>query len=124
MVEAKETTKGMSVLHNNTLYRIAKKEVIAVGTHSHSKTKLFLKPLFGGGTKELVFAHTDNVEVVEVIKKTGQVISKSEQHVQLMDIQSFETMDADINLGVEELNEGDEVIFVEYNGKVTVLEKK
>ena len=70
-------------------------------------------------------AHADNVEILNITRKTGQIISKMSGKVQVMDIKNYETFDADIDEGLyNQVNENDEVIFVDFNNSVRVLEKK
>jgi len=125
IAEAKELKKGDHILYNGEILRLAKKEVVVYGTHSHTKLKLYLKGLTGGGEKVLNFFHGERVEKLDIIRKTGQVLSKGPDSVQIMDTHSFETLDGivDKNL-LEELQEGDEVIFINHNNWVKVLEKK
>jgi translation elongation factor P/translation initiation factor 5A len=125
VTEAKDLGKGKHILYNNDIWRVMRKEVVVVGTHSHSKTKLILRKLFGGGEKAVILAHHDKVEEVDIKRKTGQLISKLDNKVQVMDSFSYETFDADIEPELfNEVNEGDEVIFVDYKGTARVLEKK
>lgn len=125
MTEAKDLQRGSWIVHEGELLQVKRKENVAYGTHSHSKTKLFLQPLTGGGEKTLTLMHRDKVEETEVIKKTGQIISKFQNKVQIMDPVSYETLDAEVDESLaNNLNEGDEVIFIDYNGMIRVLEKK
>ena len=125
MTEAKELQKGMYISYNNEIFKVTRKEVVACGTHSHSKTKLFVQPLFGGGEKPINLAHHDSVDVVDIIKKEGQVIAKMAGKVQLMDTRSYETMDADVDDGLlKEISEGDNVTFISFRGQTRVLEKR
>lgn len=124
MVEAKEVKAGQWIIYNKEPHQIKKKESVTYGTHSHSKTKLFMQPLSGGALREGVFAHHDRLEEVDIIKKTGSVIAKLSDKVQIMDTVSFETFDAEISKELfEHVNEGDDVIFINYNG-ARILEKK
>jgi len=123
MANASDLKKGVSFLHSDTAYRVTKKENVTVGTHSHTKLKVYARPLLGGGEKVFTFAHTDNVDTVDIIKKLGQVVSKSEDLLQVMDSRSYDMFDAAVDEALlEELTEGDNVIFVDYP-ETTVLEK-
>lgn len=123
-MEAKEANIGQWIIYQNEPHQIKRKEAITYGTHSHSKTKLFLKPLSKGAVKEAVFPHTERLEEVEIIRKTGNVIAKLKDKVQIMDIISYETFDAEIDKELlNTIKEGDEVIFIDFNG-IRVLEKK
>ena len=58
----------------------------------------------------------------DIKKKTGQVIAKMPDKLQIMDTHSYETFDgsADAEL-IGQANEGDEVIFVDFEGSAGEL---
>ncbi|MBW2974528.1 hypothetical protein KY366_02320 [Candidatus Woesearchaeota archaeon] len=125
MTEAKELRAGNYIRVNNEIMKVLRKEIVAYGTHSHSKTKLIIQGLFSKGEKSINLNHHDNVETVDIIKKQGQVISKLPDKVQVMDSVSYETLDADAdNELLEGLNEGDNVTFVDVEGNARVIEKR
>jgi len=104
--------------------RVLKKEVVVYGTHSHSKLKLFCKNVFTGQDSVLTLGHKDKVDLVDIKRKIGQVISKTSQNLMVMDNVSYETFEADVDEELmEELTEGHGVVFVEFGGKTKVLEK-
>jgi len=125
MAIAKEIVPGMCIKHNNEIYKLNRKEVVTVGTHSHTKLKFFLKPfLKEGGEKILTLAHADSVDVIELIKKKGQIISTNGKNAQIMDLVSYETHDATIQDNVEGLESGQEATFVDLEGSIIVLGKR
>ena len=125
MATATELKKGMYFLLNNQLVRVTKKEIVVYGTHSHSKLKIFYTDVKGSGEKFVNMKHEDKIEILDIIRKTGQVISKTDNSVQIMDMQSYETFDVSIDQELlDELNENDEVIFINFNNNYQILEKK
>ena len=96
MATATELKKGMYFLLNNQLVRVTKKEIVVYGTHSHSKLKIFYTDVKGSGEKFVNMKHEDKIEILDIIRKTGQVISKTDNSVQIMDMQSYETFDMKI----------------------------
>ena len=125
MSTATELERGNYFIHNGEPVRVIRKEVIVVGTHSHSKLKFYIQGLREKGERSVIFQHSDRVEKIEIIRKQGQIISKSNNKVQLMDMVSYETLEANASAGLyNELNEGDQVTFVEINGNVQILEKR
>lgn len=125
MTEAKELKPGNYIKLNNEILKVVRKEVVAYGTHSHSKTKLFVQGLFSKGEKSINLNHHDNVELVEIIRKEGQVIAKMPNKVQIMDSVSYETVDVDADDELlNEINEGDTVTFINFEGKAKVIEKR
>jgi len=123
MTSAKDLKKGNYIMVSNEVYQITRKEVVVFGTHSHSKTKLFVQGLFSKGEKSFNFSHTDNIEELDIIRKTGQVISKLPDKIQVMDTHSYETFDAESDL-YDQIKEGDEVTFINFRGNVKVVEKR
>ena len=122
---ASELERGNYFLINSEPVRVLRKEVIVVGTHSHSKLKFYIQGLREKGERTVTFQHSDRVEKIEIMRKQGQIISKSGNKVQLMDAVSYETFDSNLPQELsDDINEGDNVTFVELNGKVEILDKR
>ena len=122
MASAGDLKSGSCFLYKGDVARIEKKEVVAYGTHSHTKLKFFVEFIFSNKKEVITMGHQESVEPVDVMKKKATVISKSP--LQIMDSQSFETKDAYADQEVlDQITEGDVIIFVDYQGKVKVLEK-
>ena len=125
MGSASELKKGSYFIHSNKPVRVNRKEIVVYGTHSHSKLKLFIQGLTDKSEKTINLHHTDKVEIIEIIRKVGQVISKTDDKVQLMDNVSYETLDGSAPVELHsELNEGDLVTFVDFKGNVKIIEKR
>lgn len=125
MSQASELERGNYFIYNNEPVRVLRREVIVVGTHSHSKLKFYIQGLNEKGEKTVTFQHTDKVEIVDIIRKLGQIISKTGSKAQVMDMVTYETLDATAPSEVlNSLNEGDNVTFVELSGNVQILEKR
>ena len=125
MSTATELERGNYFIHNGEPVRVIRKEVIVVGTHSHSKLKFYIQGLREKGERSVIFQHSDRVEKIEITRKQGQIISKSSSKVQLMDMVTYETLDANLPAElVNDIYEGDNVTFVELNGKVEILDKR
>ena len=125
MSTATELKKGSYFIHNNEPVRVNRKEIVVYGTHSHSKLKIFIQGLNEKGERSINMHHTDRFEIVEIIKKVGQVISKTDDRVQIMDNISYETLEASAPKDLHnELNEGDQVTFVDFDGNVKIIEKR
>ncbi|MCH8328790.1 MAG: hypothetical protein IIB81_00160 [Nanoarchaeota archaeon] len=125
MASASELKRGSYFIHNGEPVCVVRKEIVVYGTHSHSKLKIFIRSLNKRGEKSINMHHTDKVEVVDIVKKTGQIISKTNDKVQIMDNVSYETLDASAPEELHnELNEGDKVIFIDFKGNIQIIEKK
>ena len=125
MSTASELERGTYFIYNNEPVKVLRKEVIVVGTHSHSKLKFFIQGLNEKSERSVNFHHTDKVEIVDIVRKLGQIIAKTNNKMQIMDMVSYETLDANVSADLfNELNEGDQVTFVEVNGNVQIIEKR
>ena len=125
MPTASELERGSYFIYNNEPVRVLRKEVIVVGTHSHSKLKFFIQGLREKGERTVIFQHSDRVDKIEIMRKQGQVISKTGNKVQLMDNVSYETLDSNLPSElISDINEGDTITFVEVNGRVEILDKR
>ena len=125
MASASELKKGSYFIHNNEPVRVNRKEVVVYGTHSQSKLKLFIQGLADKSEKEINMHHHEKVEILGIIRKEGQVISKTNDKIQIMDNVSYETLEGNAPHELQnELNEGDLVTFVEFKGNVQVIEKR
>ena len=117
--------RGTYFIYNNEPVRVLRREVIVVGTHSHSKLKFYIQGLQERGERSLPFHHTDKVEIVDIVRKLGQIIAKTSNKLQLMDMVTYETLDATAPSELfNEINEGDNVTFIEFQGNVQILEKR
>jgi len=125
MPTATELKTGNYFIYNGEPVRVLRKEVVAFGTHSHSKLKIFFQGLTEKGERFANFQHTDKVEIVEITRKLGQVLSKTNNKVQVMDMVSYETFDANANLDLfNQLIEGNQVTFIDLNGNIQIIEKR
>lgn len=125
MAQASELERGTYFIYNNEPVRVLRKEVIVVGTHSHSKLKFYIQGLNEKAERTVNFHHTDKVEIVDIVRKLGQVIAKTNNKVQIMDTVSYETLDANAPAELfNDLNEGDQVTFINLKGNIQVIEKR
>jgi len=125
MASASELKKGSYFIHEGKPVRVNRKEIVAYGTHSHSKLKIFIQGLNDKSEKTINMHHTDKIEIVSIIRKEGQVLSKSDGKVQIMDSVSYETLDGDAPEELHrELTEGDQITFIDFKGNIQIIEKR
>jgi len=120
MAAAGELDRGMVILVNKELFKILRKENVTCGTHCHSKTKLICQNLLGGGEKVFTYSHQDKVDVPDIENRAGQVISKNESSLTVMDTKSYETLDVEASQDIiERAHEGSLLFFFVHEGKAT-----
>lgn len=125
MATAGDIERGKFIEYKGDILQVIRKEVISVGTHSHTKLKFTVVGLTSTGEKSLVMGHEDKVEILDIMKKTATVISKTPRSIQIMDPVSYETFDGEAeNSLLEQLNEGEEIIYINLNGTAKIISKK
>lgn len=99
-------------------------QVSRPGKHGHAKVRIKAMNIFTGSTKEVVMPGHDTVEVPVILKKKGQVLSVDGDNVEMMDMETFETVSADMKFAEEELagkvEAGQTVQFWQVMGKVMI----
>ena len=125
MASASELEKGKYFLFNDEPVKVTRKEIVTVGTHCHTKLKVFFQGLNSKGEKMQTFSHGDKVEMLDIQRKQAQVVSKSNGKMQIMDIATYETHDAVISPELyDELTDEDMVSFIEFRGQIKVVDKR
>ena len=122
---ASDLERGNYFIYNGEPVRVVRKEVVSVGTHSHTKLKFYIQGLREKGERTVILQHSDRVDKIDIMRKQGQIISKANNKVQLMDSVSYETLDSALPPELaNDINEGDTVTFIELNGAVEILDKR
>ncbi len=126
MIKVSDANTGMCVMNRGEPAKITQKERVTTGTHMHSKTKLTLQGIFSGRTEVLTLSHHENLEDVDISSKKGQVVAKvPPNQLQIMDLVSYETVSAEVSDDVfQKVQEGSIVTFIDFNGKIVVMEAK
>ena len=125
MTGVKELENGDYVSYNGKPCRVKSKVNVTVGTHCHTKVKLELEFIFEKRTEEIAFATHTQLEQLEIYRKKGQIIAKQGETLQVMDLVSYETFDAGCEKELyDELEVGNEVIFLDISGKIWVADKR
>ena len=125
-MEASKLGKGRCILYNEKPYRIKDVRNVVVSTHSHTRTKIELEDVFTGAPLSINLPPHESVREVDIPRKRGQLVAKiGEDIVHVMDMFSYETFDAAIDKDLlEEVVEGDEIFFIDYENIKKVIGKK
>jgi len=115
---------GSYILINGSPCVVKDTQTSRPGKHGHAKVRIKATDIFTGSTKEVVKPGHDSVEVPIILKKNGQVLSVSGNEIELMDMESFETIHADLSLADEEVKDkvkaGQTIMFWLVMGKVLI----
>jgi translation initiation factor 5A len=101
------------------------------GKHGHAKVRVKATDIFTGSTKEVVLPGHDSVEVPIVYKKNGSITNIEGETVSLMDMETFEEVNAELKYADESIRDklvaGQTVMMWQVMGKIlikTIMEEK
>jgi len=122
MVELRTLKEGNYILIDGEPCKIISLVKGKTSKHGEAKGRVEAIGIFDGKKRSIVKPVTANVEVPIILKKKGQVVSIQGNTAQIMDLESYEMLDLDIPENME-LKEGDEINYIECEGKRKIVEK-
>lgn len=95
-VSMKEIKTGRFILIDNIPCKVVEIETSAPGKHGAAKMRITAVGVFDGQKRTLLKPSDADAEVPIIGKRKAQVVSVSENRVQLMDSETYETFEIDI----------------------------
>ena len=125
IINATEAKSGTNIIVDGMPCTVRSMDVSKTGKHGHSKCRFEAIGMINGQKKVFVAPGHDKLEVPLVEKKKGQVLSKSDGKVSLMDLESFETIEVPCSDQevFEELEENGNCEYWNIEG-VTIVKRK
>ena len=118
---------GRFVLIEGEPCRVLSVTTSVAGKHGSAKARLEAVGIFDGKRRSVVKPADEEIEVPVIEKKSAQVIAVLGDHVQLMDLETYETfevpMPEDESLK-EKIKEGSEVIYWDIVGRKMIVQSK
>jgi translation initiation factor 5A len=102
VIDATEMRVNTFLMIDGSAFQVKKMDISKTGKHGHAKVRFEAVSVMTGKKKVAVVPGHDKFEVPMVDKKSGQVLSISEDMANLMDSESFENLELPIP---EELKE-------------------
>jgi len=93
VIDATEMRAGTFLLIDGNSYRVKKMDISKTGKHGHAKVRFEAVSVLTGKKKVGVVPGHDKFEVPMIDKRQGQVLSLHGEHANLMDSESYETID-------------------------------
>ncbi len=94
------------------------------GKHGHAKVRIKAMDIITGSTKEVVKPGHDSVEVPLILKKKGQVLSLDGDTAEIMDMETFENVSADLKIADDDVQgkvqAGQTVLFWQVMSKIII----
>lgn len=114
----KEIKPGRFLLIDGVPCRVVELDVSSPGKHGAAKMRVTAVGIFDGVKRTLLKPSSADIEVPIITKKKAQVVSVSDNTVQLMDLESYETYEIPIQDEFRSsLKQGVEVEIMESMGK-------
>lgn len=124
IISATEARVGTNIIHEGIFYTVKKIDISKTGKHGHAKCRIEAANMFTGNKKIFVIPGHDKLEVPLVNKNKAQVLSMTEDHASVMDLETFETIDVSIPSDFEyELAENDTVEYWDIEGELLLKRK-
>jgi len=122
MVEIRTLKEGNYIKIDGEPCKIISMSKGKTSKHGEAKAKVEAIGVFDGKKRMLVKPVTANVEVPMILKKKGQIVSIQGNIAQLMDLETYEMFDLTIPSN-KELKEGEEVVYIDVEGKKALIGK-
>ena len=92
-INATEAKPGANIIIDGMPCTVRSMDISKTGKHGHSKCRFEAIGMINGQKKVFVVPGHDRIEVPLVEKKKGQILSKLNEKVSLMDLETFETIE-------------------------------
>lgn len=125
IINATEARVGTNIIVDGMPCTVKSIDVSKTGKHGHAKCRIEAVGIITGTKKVFVVPGHERLEVPVVDKRKGQVLSKAEGKVSVMDLENFETIevpcpDPDV---FEELQENGNCEYWDIEGEKIVKRK-
>ena len=112
IINATEAKVGTNIIVDGRPSTVKKIDISKTGKHGHAKARIEAVGIIDGNKKVFVIPGHDRLEVPMVDKRKAQVLSKGDEKISVMDLETFETFN--IPCSTEVLAELEENGNVEY----------
>lgn len=125
--EVGDLREGSYIMFEGEPCRIVSLTKSRPGKHGSAKARIMARGIFDGSKRSFVKPADANVEVPIVDKRSGQVFSTSSSTVQIMDLETYEYVDAPIPEDEDlksELKSGVEVEYWRVLDRIKIVKTK
>jgi len=110
MINATDARVGTNIMVEGNPCTVKSMDVSKTGKHGHAKVRIEAVGIIDGKKRVFVIPGHDKLEVPLVEKRKAQVLTKGQDIISVMDLESFETIDVPCSEEIkDELEEGGNV---------------
>ena len=125
LINAVEARTGVAIIVDNVPCIVKSNDISKTGKHGHAKCRIEAISVIDGKKKVFVMGGHERLEVPMIDKRRGQVLSVTEDHASVMDLESYETLDLPIPEELKsELKDGDQIEYWNAEGTKLIKSKK
>ena len=115
---------GSLVLIEDEVCQVKTTEKSKPGKHGAAKVRIVAFNIFTNQKKGLLKSTDGEIEIPMIPKATGQVVAVIGDRIQIMDITTYETLDAPKPDDITGLDSGSEVEYIRYGANIKITRKK
>ena len=93
IINATEAKVGPNIIVDGLSCVVKSIDISKTGKHGHAKSRITAVNLLTKSKKSIVVPSDTRIDCPEIDKRAGQIISISPDFVQVMDLESYETLD-------------------------------
>lgn len=125
VVELKTVKVGKYIVLDGEASKVTSLTTSSPGKHGAAKARIEAVGIFDNQKRSLVKPVNAKIDVPIIDKRVGQVIALMGDEVQLMDLETYETIDLPIPEDLkDEIVEGKEVEYIEAMGNMKIMRTK
>ncbi|MDR3222344.1 MAG: translation initiation factor IF-5A [Methanobrevibacter sp.] len=125
VVEVKTLKEGKYIILDGEASKITSISTSSPGKHGASKARLEAVGVFDNQKRTITKPVDTKVDIPMIDKRTGQVLALMGNEVQIMDLESYETLELPIpNELKDKLGEGTEIEYIEALGNFKIMRTK
>ena len=124
LIDAIEAKPGTVILVEGNACTVRSHDVSKTGKHGASKVRMEAIGVVDGKKRVLAIPGHDSFEVPLIKKLRGQILNINGSKASVMDLESFETLDVDVDSELTDLKEGDTVEYWDIEGGIKIIKRK
>ncbi|MGL4670390.1 MAG: translation initiation factor IF-5A [Methanobacteriaceae archaeon] len=124
-VEVKTLKVGKYVIIDGEASKITSIQTSSPGKHGAAKARVEAVGIFDSQKRQFVKPVDTKIDVPMIDKRVGQVLAIMGNNVQVMDMESYDTLDLDIPADLkDQIAEGIELEYIEALGNLKIMRTK
>lgn len=124
LINAVEARPGSAILVEGVPCIVKSNDISKTGKHGHAKCRIEAISILDGKKKVFAVSGHERLECPMINKKKAQLLTITENKANVMDLESFETLEMIIPEELKsEINEGDQIEYWEVEGN-RIIKKK